>query len=279
MSRKGQGLVYALSIGISYPGTPYELKGCHQDVGAWKQYLLSRGHSDITILDDTQFGKNSAGYPSRKNIFNSIQSIIRRMKAGDAFFMHFSGHGFHVQENGSLFTNAGAKIDEDAQECLLLRHTASTPNNQISIHNTSCDVEIIQLLHTIPKQCKALVVVDACSAGSMFDQAVNLQVKQPNNRREAEFSRFYSRTLTQTQTHVVVFTAVRKHRFTWDVTEDNLSFGIFSKYFIDILSKRPNSSYLDMLHSLQNMFDQRKNTQDPMLSVSNDQNISSRIWL
>lgn len=82
----------AILIGINYKGQQGELRGCHNDVGNIKQYLIKAqgfAESDMLILMDN--GVNHS--PTRANITDSFSRICSYSNAGDVVFIHYSGHG------------------------------------------------------------------------------------------------------------------------------------------------------------------------------------------
>jgi hypothetical protein len=87
-----------LFSGINYVGQQGELSGCHNDVGNMKDYIKDiHGfeESNITILMDD--GKSTN--PTRDNILKAYRDLVSASKAGDAVFIHYSGHGGKLRDD------------------------------------------------------------------------------------------------------------------------------------------------------------------------------------
>lgn len=85
----------ALLIGINYFGQNGELRGCINDVRNVSAFLIERHgyrREDMVILTDDQ--ENPIMQPTRENIINAMQWLVRDARPNDALFLHFSG-GFH----------------------------------------------------------------------------------------------------------------------------------------------------------------------------------------
>jgi metacaspase-1 len=115
----------AILIGINYKGQQGELRGCHNDVGNIKQYLINAqgfAEADMLILMDN--GVNHS--PTRANIQDSFARICSYSNAGDIVFIHYSGHGGRVRDTSGDeddgydetlipvdFQRAGQILDDD----------------------------------------------------------------------------------------------------------------------------------------------------------------------
>ena len=88
------GLKKVLLIGINYLETPeYTLNGCINDVKNIKA-LLNKFYpkcSQFRILTDDS--TNPSLKPTRKNIIESINWLVKDLKKGDSVYFHYSGHG------------------------------------------------------------------------------------------------------------------------------------------------------------------------------------------
>lgn len=263
-----------LLVGVSYHATPYALEGCLPDIRNWQKYLKSRRDIEsIEIMEDVTRKKDDPNYPSRTNFVAKLYKLINEMTRGDVLFVHFSGHGFQTGTTSGVFTTSGAHIDGATTECLLLRHAAQTPNHNIGVDNTVCDEQVTQLFRRLPTGAKVLMTVDACNSGDMFDLTYNVQTTGVTNGGRVEYTMRKNENRQDYDAHVVIFTSVRSKQFAWDVKgKDGNSYGVFSKFFIDILRESQQAqkqlSYLDMLHLIQKRLNERKNTQDPQLSIS-----------
>lgn len=97
----------AVLIGINYPGTKAELKGCINDVNRMHECLIQRfgfEEEDITILIDTD---RRCTQPTGKNIRRALQNLVRSAEPGDFLFVHYSGHGTRLPAETGEFDDTG----------------------------------------------------------------------------------------------------------------------------------------------------------------------------
>jgi hypothetical protein len=140
-----------LLIGINYTGTADQLYGCINDVMNVQKFLQSQlGYTDFVMLtDDTPIK------PTRANILNQINILVRKLKSGDEAWVHFSGHGTLVRDrNGdeeSGYDSCFASIDYKRAGLI------------------SDDVIRSNLVQRVPRGAKLYVVLDACHSGTGCD--------------------------------------------------------------------------------------------------------------
>lgn len=90
----------AVLIGINYIGQNGELRGCHNDVYNMMKYLQEKqgfSKDDIVVLMDD--GKHTS--PTKRSILDAFQRLARQSSSGDAVFVHYSGHGGRIKDQGS----------------------------------------------------------------------------------------------------------------------------------------------------------------------------------
>ena len=84
----------ALLVGINYIGTPYELRGCINDIENIKTKLISSyGYNDANIVTLTD---NTTLKPTKAVILEQFKNVLVKSVAGDQIFFSFSGHGSNV---------------------------------------------------------------------------------------------------------------------------------------------------------------------------------------
>ena len=144
----------ALVMGIRYKGKPWELPGCHNDCHNIIKYLKGvHGFKDedITILMDDGVHTN----PTRANILKAFHRFAFNVKAGDAAFFHFSGHGS---------SKANTSGDEESGFDQTLMPVDVMTNGDI------LDDEIFRiLLVPLPRGLQLTAIVDCCHSGTIFD--------------------------------------------------------------------------------------------------------------
>lgn len=100
-------------IGVNYPGTKAELRGCVNDVQRTYQCLVDRygfSEDDISVLIDTD---DSYTQPTGKNIRNALSRLVRSAEPGDVLFVHYSGHGTRLP------AETGEDDDTGYDECIV----------------------------------------------------------------------------------------------------------------------------------------------------------------
>lgn len=122
---------YALIIGINYTRTPeLRLRGCINDAIHMRNYLVNQWQyepQNIVMMNDNRPGQY---YPTRANILRQIDALVKRVKAGDRVFVHYSGHGSNVkdldgdEEDGrdeTIYSADGKHITDDVLNKRLAR--------------------------------------------------------------------------------------------------------------------------------------------------------------
>jgi hypothetical protein len=143
----------ALLIGSNYAGTPYELKGCINDVKNIKSLLLKNNYleSNITVLtDDTP-----SQLPTRSHIMNELFKLTTLPST--ELFVYYSGHGSRVRDLNN--------DEKSGQDSVL----------------APCDFETAgfilddYLFVIISKfKCKATLLFDSCNSGTVCDLPYSL---------------------------------------------------------------------------------------------------------
>jgi hypothetical protein len=157
-----KGLKKALLIGINYIESPSnKLAGCINDVKNIKKQInkfypkckqFKILTDDLTLLEKK---------PTRKNIIDGINWLVKGLKPGDNVYFHYSGHG-------------GLTVDKNNDE------KSGMDNCIYPIRDTNIEMilddELKQLLaNKIPKGSKCFAVLDCCHSGSGLDLRVNIQ--------------------------------------------------------------------------------------------------------
>lgn len=93
------GTKRAVMIGINYVGhSQGELRGCHNDVLNMKKYIMNvHGFEEdnITVLMDD--GEHTE--PTKENMIAAYKKVVAESEAGDAVFLHYSGHGTKLRDD------------------------------------------------------------------------------------------------------------------------------------------------------------------------------------
>ena len=103
----------AVLVGINYPGTDGELKGCLNDVARMRRCLVDRFGFDeagIRVLADAD---PSTPPPTGANIRRELERLVAGGRAGDTLFFHYSGHGLQLP------AESGEDDDTGYDECIV----------------------------------------------------------------------------------------------------------------------------------------------------------------
>ncbi|KAI0666481.1 caspase domain-containing protein [Trametes maxima] len=98
MYSKCTGRKKALCIGINYRGQPNELHGCVNDARNVMNFLMRRGYKEEDIVILTDDAKSSRQRPTRANIIDAMNWLVRSAHTHDSLFFHYSGHGGQIKD-------------------------------------------------------------------------------------------------------------------------------------------------------------------------------------
>jgi len=146
----------ALLVGINYPGTTYELRGCVNDVMAMKGVLRNNyGFADITMLTD-----NAA---TTAAILKALETLVAGAAPGDVLYFHYSGHG-------SQFPNQpGGDNEPDGMDEIICPVDLNWRDKMIR------DDDLHQIFDKVPAGVNLTVSLDCCHSGSGLDQSNQYQ--------------------------------------------------------------------------------------------------------
>ncbi|KAF8044165.1 hypothetical protein BT93_A2213 [Corymbia citriodora subsp. variegata] len=146
----------AVLCGVSYKKRKYELKGTVNDVKHMKELLIRTfGFMEENILVLTEEEKNEHRRPTRKNILEAFQWLIRDCKAGDSVVFFFSGHGLrHPESDGDEldgFDESICPVDFTTEGVILDNDINST------------------IVRPLPEGVTLHAIVDSCHSGTILD--------------------------------------------------------------------------------------------------------------
>ncbi|KAJ1263497.1 hypothetical protein BS78_09G189300 [Paspalum vaginatum] len=166
------GAKRAVLVGINYPGTKAELKGCHNDVARMRRCLVDRfgfDESGIRVLTDDGSGPQ----PTGANIRRELARLVGDACPGDLLFFHYSGHGTRLP------AETGQDDDTGYDECIV-------PCDM----NLITDQDFTELVRKVPNGCLFTIVSDSCHSGGLLDKAKeqigNSTKQNQSSRRELE---------------------------------------------------------------------------------------------
>jgi hypothetical protein len=161
----------ALLVGINYPGTSSELRGCVNDVIDMQEMLGGiYGFSDMKTLLDEQ--------ATTQNILDELENLVRGATAGDVLFFHYSGHGSQMMDNSD------ADHEPDGLDEIICPIDLDWKRKVIR------DDDLKRIFDKVPADVNLTVVLDCCNSGGGMDQ---IEQYQPETKRVFEIARGESR--------------------------------------------------------------------------------------
>ncbi|KAL3913606.1 MAG: hypothetical protein SGARI_000574 [Bacillariaceae sp.] len=144
----------AVLIGINYKGQKGELRGCHNDVFNMYNYIQDYygfQDADVNVLVDD----GDHAQPTKANIIAAYQNVVRQSRAGDAIFLHYSGHGTKVKD-------VSGDEDDGYDEALV---PLDFKNAGLIIDDYLYELLVKQL----PAGVHVVAVYDCCHSGTVLD--------------------------------------------------------------------------------------------------------------
>lgn len=151
----------ALLIGINYFSQDSELHGCQNDIDNVQAYLKGCGYTEFTVLKDVKGDKNhtAPNSPTKANILAAMKSVVAKTKAGDCLYIHYSGHGSHMDDKNSDETDG-------QDECICPVDFAFDHPDSGFIRDDDLNATLVQAL---APGAKLRVCFDSCHSGSALD--------------------------------------------------------------------------------------------------------------
>lgn len=144
----------ALLVGINYPGTAHELRGCVNDVTLMSD-ILSR-HFGFPAKEKRMLTDNSA---TTKAILDRLEWLVDGAQPGDTLYFHYSGHGSQI---------ADQKYDGDYEPDSL--DEILCPVDLDWREKVIRDDDLKAVFDKVPAGVNLTVVLDCCHSGGGLDQ-------------------------------------------------------------------------------------------------------------
>ena len=244
----------ALLVGINYRGTQSQLNGCINDVDNMKEYLMSKGYTDIvTLTDDTPLK------PTKNNIIIALLNLF--ISGASELFFHYSGHGsWEIDRTGD---------EEDGRDesiCPIDCNTAGMIT----------DDQLRGLLTFVPHTSKLTVVLDCCHSGSGMDLAYNFTKVKSRIRKIIEnrwrwvtcFSEGMRRNYRQNITpgNVFMLSGCMDKQYSADAWEENKFQGALTFCLLKVLNDNESLTWKELIEKVREELKSRNYEQVPMLS-------------
>lgn len=149
------GTKRAVMIGINYVGdSPGELSGCWNDVLNMKKYIMDvHGFEEDNIVILMDDGEHTE--PNAENIIAAYKQVVSDAEAGDAIFLHYSGHGTKIKDDNGDEADGydEALVPRDFQTSGMIR-----------------DDDLYEMLiKALPDGVHMVSLMDCCHSGSILD--------------------------------------------------------------------------------------------------------------
>lgn len=258
----------ALVVGINYVGTGNELRGCINDANNIKAYLETQGFEIEMMLEKDA---TTAG------ILDGLKRLVAGATPGDVLFFHYSGHGSQVPSN----------LEEDKLDEIICPIDLNWMDKVIT------DNELKQIFNPVPNGVNVTVVLDCCHSGTALDQLesatvtprmlesvdkVRIMKKTMKNRylpmpakieKKAKKMKLRnwntSRDINQS---ALLIAACQPNQTSADATIGGKPCGAGTYSLLARLGKNPNSTYQEIIDSMNGFMIANNFTQRPQLDGS-----------
>lgn len=240
-----------LLVGSNYPGTPYPLQGCLNDVNFMRDKLISLAYTPVTLLSD-----GSQTKPTRGNVINNFLNLLSSSKPGDTLFFGYSGHGSYT------FDRSGDEKDrqDEAVVCCDMNYISDDEFKQIIDQN-------------LKPNTKLFCIMDACHSGSLLDlkyqwlDSSNMEKLTINNKQK------------ETKGQVILISGCMDSQTSADAYINSTYRGAMLWSFLQVFDKNPKISYKDLIASMRSVLKTSKFSQTPQLSSGQNLDINSNLFL
>lgn len=278
-------------IGINYFGQRGQLRGCINDVKNMSNFLVERfgyKREDMVILTDDQ--QNPRSIPTKVNILQAMQWLVRDADVNDSLFFHYSGHGGQAKDlDGDEgdgydetiypvdFRVAGYIVDDEMHQIMVAPLKAGVRLTAIfdSCHSGSAlDLPYLYSTQGTLKEANLLRdtgegLIDVLGhysrgdVGSVLSTGLGL-IKKATTGRKAEEK---AKKIKASPADVIQWSGSKDTQKSADTTEGGQATGAMSHAFISALTKNPQQSYHQLLNSIRTELS-GKYAQKPQLSCS-----------
>jgi hypothetical protein len=136
----------ALVIGINYPGTDYELRGCINDADDWTRILEGRKFGVTQLLDSAA---------TRDAILKKATTLVTGLKPGEVGVIAYSGHG-------TWFPDINNEEPDGRVEAICPADMGDDGTGLIT------GPEFRDLWAKIPTKAVVVFMTDSCHSGTVF---------------------------------------------------------------------------------------------------------------
>ncbi|KAI6155280.1 peptidase C14, caspase domain-containing protein [Pisolithus tinctorius] len=283
----------ALCIGINYINQSGQLNGCINDANNLKAFLMSHfGYREENIRLLTDDSRDPSRWPTRRNILEHMQWLVRDAQPNDSFFFHYSGHGGQTKDLN------GDEADGYDEVIYPVDHQAAGHIVDDLMHDI--------MVRPLPPGCRITAIFDSCHSGSALDlpyvYSTEGKIKEPNIAAEAgmgvmsavtsyargdiggvfrsvtgliktasgssQKAEQYARATKTSPADCISFSGCKDSQTSADTQVANRATGAMSFAFVQALKRNPRQSYQQLLLSIRDILRNGGYGQKPQLSCS-----------
>ena len=269
----------SLFVGINYPGTQAELRGCVNDVFTMMKVARASGFdlaNTRVLVDDHAFPART-GDPDKKSIEDGLKWLCDGARPGDALLFHYSGHGTSMKDDGSDEADGfdEALVPADYQRSGCIR-----------------DDWVFKILQALPAGVRLTAVTDCCHSGSICDlehqwvwEGEDKKFKPRPSVRTRAFNAVNGKACAA---DVIAFSGCKDSQTSSDVSNvanfehsfgkdsPGKAGGACTNALAEAFAVNPKYSYMELLFRLQENLTRRKFEQVPQLTTSRKLNADGR---
>jgi len=249
------------------------------------------GYQDDDIVILTDDASNPRQQPTKENMINAMQWLVRGASPNDSLFFHYSGHGGQTKDLDG---------DEDDGYDEVIYPVDYETNGHI-VDDLMHDI----MVRPLPPGCRLTAIFDSCHSGTALDlpyvYSTEGKIKEPNlaaeagqglmsavssyargdmggvfssvtglikvatgNQKNAEAQ---ARRTKTSPADVISWSGCKDSQTSADANEAGRATGAMSWAFMTALSKNPQQSYMQLLNTIRDEL-RAKYSQKPQLSCS-----------
>ncbi len=214
----------ALLIGLTYPGTPYQLYGCINDVNNMSSLLVKNGYTNITKLVDT----DKSSIPTRDRIIQELKKIVSTIST--ELFIFYSGHGSRVKDAN--------KDEQGGMDSVIVPYDFRTKGFIV-------DDELLSIIKNIT--CKCTLLFDSCNSGTVCDLPFSYTYVKNNT-----FTLKRNTFINIANPNIYMISGCKDNQYSEDTYQNNAYGGAFTRAFLKnyTSSKTMMTLYADICKSL-----------------------------
>lgn len=225
-------------FGINYINSPFELKGCWQDVADVSDRLTQKGFASINIITDAS---TSLIQPTSNNILAEITNFLASGNTNDILFLMYSGHGTNLSDKN--------KDELDGRDEQII----STDFRFISD-----DTLKSLIMNNLKKNVTLVAVFDSCYSGSILDLKYTY-IDGSNNVT------INNKTL-ETPGNVILISGSTDSQTSADATINGRPNGAMTWSLLESLKNNPNITWRQLILNMRSLLSKEFYTQIPQLS-------------